>query len=291
MSRTEGEVAKRGVLYIVATPIGNLGDISQRAIEVLKNVDFIAAEDTRHSKRLLEHYGIKTPTFAFHDFNEKKKADAVIKRLIRGKDIALISDAGTPLISDPGYQLVSRAHHNQIKVVPVPGACAVISALSASGLASDRFVFEGFLPNKAAARLSQLKKLSTERRTLIFYEAPHRIIACLEDMLQAFGGERYGVLARELTKSFETIYGSKLADLIDWIKLDSNRQRGEFVILLQGEANERDDIDEETSKILDVLLSELPLKQASALTSKITGKKKNTLYQMALERKSGMPAT
>ncbi len=275
----------QGVLYIVATPIGNLGDITHRAIEILNNVDFIAAEDTRHSRRLMEHYIIKTPMFAFHDFNEKKKVENVIKRILNGESIALISDAGTPLISDPGYQLVSHAHQHQIKVVPVPGPSALITAMSVAGLASDRFTFEGFLANKGSARIGQLEKLKSEQRTMIFYEAPHRIIACLKDMLQVFGEDRYLVLARELTKSFETIHGDKLIAIIGWIQEDANRQRGEFVILVQGEDIQKHVITDEATRILDTLLTELPLKQASALAAKITGIKKNTLYQQALDWK------
>jgi len=272
-------------LYIVATPIGNLSDISERAVQILKQVDLIAVEDTRHSGKLLQHSGVSTPMQALHEHNEAKKVEQLIELLTAGKSIALISDAGTPLISDPGYQLVKAAIDAGIKVSPVPGASALIAALSASGLPSDAFIFEGFLPNKSASRLKKLEALADESRTLIFYEAPHRIIDCLEDMQQVFGAERVAVVARELTKTFETIKKDSLENLLNWIKADSNQQRGEFVLLIQGQEKAATTINAEAERILDILLQELPLKQASQLAARITGIKKNTLYELALNKR------
>jgi len=272
-------------LYIVATPIGNLSDISERAVQILKQVDLIAVEDTRHSGKLLQHSGVSTPMQALHEHNEAKKVEQLIELLAAGKSIALISDAGTPLISDPGYQLVKAAIDAGIKVSPVPGVSALIAALSASGLPSDAFIFEGFLPNKSASRLKKLEALADESRTLIFYEAPHRIIDCLEDMQQVFGAERVAVVARELTKTFETIKKDSLENLLSWIKADSNQQRGEFVLLIQGQEKAATTVNAEAERILDILLQELPLKQASQLAARITGIKKNTLYQIGLNKK------
>jgi len=228
---------------------------------------------------------VSTPTQALHEHNEAKKVEQLIELLAAGKSIALISDAGTPLISDPGYQLVKAAIDAGIKVSPVPGASALIAALSASGLPSDAFIFEGFLPNKSAGRLKKLEALADESRTLIFYEAPHRIIDCLEDMQQVFGAERVAVVARELTKTFETIKKDSLENLLSWIKADSNQQRGEFVLLIQGQEKAATTVNAEAERILDILLQELPLKQASQLAARITGIKKNTLYQIGLNKK------
>jgi len=274
-------------LYVVATPIGNLSDISARAIEVLKRVDLIACEDTRHSSRLLNHLNIQKPLLSYHDHNESQQTQNLICKLQAGQSIALISDAGTPLISDPGYQLVKQAHQSNITVVPLPGPCALITALSASGLPSDRFTFEGFLPAKQQARVETLEKLKTETRTLIFYESTHRIRASLEDMVKVFGADRHAVVARELTKAFETLRGDELANLSEWVKGDANQRKGEVVLLVRGaEAQESDETRVETEKVLAVLLEELPVKQAAQLAAKITGGKKNALYQMALEMKS-----
>lgn len=272
-------------LYIVATPIGNLSDISERAVQILKQVDLIAVEDTRHSGKLLQHIGVSTPMQALHEHNESKKVEHMLELLCTGKSIALISDAGTPLISDPGYQLVKAAMEAGIKVSPVPGASALIAALSASGLPSDAFVFEGFLPNKSAARLKKLETLSDESRTLIFYEAPHRIIDCMADMQQVFGAARLAVVARELTKTFETIKKDNLENLLSWIKADSNQQRGEFVLLIQGQEKDKTVVNVEAEFVLDTLMQELPLKQASQLAAKLTGVKKNTLYELGLSKK------
>lgn len=271
-------------LYVVATPIGNLGDMTERAINILRQVDLIAAEDTRHSKRLLEHLGILTPMKAFHNFNEAQRATELLTLLQNGKSIALISDAGTPLISDPGYRLVSLVREHGITVHPIPGACALIAALSASGLPSDRFVFEGFLPAKSSARCEQLKLLVDETRTLLFYESPHRILSSLVDMIKIFGEDRMAVVARELTKTFETIKQASLKDLLDWMTNDPNQQKGEFVILIKGvEKIQDEETDNEALRVLKILLTELPLKQASQLAAKITGAKKNWLYEKAIK--------
>ncbi|MFV3330552.1 16S rRNA (cytidine(1402)-2'-O)-methyltransferase [Pseudomonas sp. NY15437] len=275
-----------GTLYVVATPIGNLDDISARALKVLADVALIAAEDTRHSVRLLQHFGIQTPLAACHEHNEREQGGRFLNKLQAGEDVALISDAGTPLISDPGYHLVRQARAAGIAVVPVPGACALIAALSAAGLPSDRFVFEGFLPAKAAGRRGRLEALLDEPRTLIFYEAPHRVLECIEDMAAILGDERPALLARELTKTFETLKGLPLGELREFVAADSNQQRGECVLLVAGKpAPEGDEaLDAQTLRVLDLLLAELPVKRAAALAAEITGARKNQLYQIALER-------
>jgi 16S rRNA (cytidine1402-2'-O)-methyltransferase len=276
-----------GTLYVVATPIGNLEDISARALRVLAEVALIAAEDTRHSARLMQHFGISTPLAACHEHNERDEGGRFIKRLLAGDDVALISDAGTPLISDPGYHLVRQARAAGIRVVPLPGACALIAALSAAGLPSDRFIFEGFLPAKQAARRSRLEQLREEPRTLIFYEAPHRILDSLIDLEVVFGPDRPAVLGRELTKTFETLKGAPLAKLRAWVESDSNQQRGECVLVIGGwQAPQGDDaVDANTLRVLHLLLAELPVKRAAAVASEITGVKKNLLYQLALQSK------
>jgi 16S rRNA (cytidine1402-2'-O)-methyltransferase len=279
-----------GTLYVVATPIGNLDDITARALRVLREVSLIAAEDTRHSARLMQHFGIGTPLAACHEHNEREQGSHFITRLLSGADVALISDAGTPLISDPGYHLVRNARAAGIRVVPVPGPSALITALSAAGLPSDRFIFEGFLPAKTAGRRARLEQVKEEPRTLIFYEAPHRILECLEDMQLVFGGERPALLARELTKTFETLKGLPLADLSAWVAADSNQQRGECVVLVAGwQAPEGDDaLSVEALRVLDLLLQDLPLKRAAALAAEITGVRKNLLYQAALDRQKDL---
>ena len=274
-----------GSLYVVATPIGNLDDISARALNILRSVALIAAEDTRHSARLLQHFGIDTPLAACHEHNERDQGGRFIARLQAGEDVALISDAGTPLISDPGYHLVRQARAAGVPVVPVPGPCALIAALSAAGLPSDRFIFEGFLPAKAAGRRARLEQVKEEPRTLIFYEAPHRILECLQDMQSVFGGERPALLARELTKTFETLKGMPLSELAAWVAADANQQRGECVVLVAGwQAPEGEEaVSAEALRVLDLLLAEMPLKRAAALAAEITGVRKNLLYQVALE--------
>lgn len=273
-----------GTLYVVATPIGNLDDISARMLKTLQNVALIAAEDTRHSARLMQHFGINTPLIACHDHNERDQGLRLVERLLAGESIALISDAGTPLISDPGFHLVRAARAAGVPVVPVPGPCALIAALSAAGLPSDRFVFEGFLPARSSGRRQQLEALREEPRTLIFYEAPHRLLESLRDMQTVFGDERVVVLARELTKTFETIKGAPLVELCAWVEADSNQQRGECVLLVEGwRAPEGEEsLSAEVLRILQLLLAELPLKRAAALAAEITGVRKNLLYQEAL---------
>ena len=275
-----------GSLYVVATPIGNLDDISARALTILRSVALIAAEDTRHSARLMQHFGISTPLAACHEHNERDQGGRFLARLQAGDDVALISDAGTPLISDPGYHLVRQARAAGIAVVPVPGACALIAALSAAGLPSDRFIFEGFLPAKAAGRRARLEQVKEEPRTLIFYEAPHRILECLQDMQAVFGDERPALLARELTKTFETLKGMPLAELVAWVAADSNQQRGECVVLVAGwqPPEGEESVSAEALRVLDLLLAEMPLKRAAALAAEITGVRKNVLYQVALAR-------
>lgn len=276
-----------GTLYVVATPIGNLDDISVRAQRTLREVALIAAEDTRHSLRLLQHFGIETPLAACHEHNEREQGGRFITRLLAGEDVALVSDAGTPLISDPGYHLVRQALAAGIPVVPVPGPCALIAGLSAAGLPSDRFIFEGFLPAKSAGRRARLEALREEPRTLIFYEAPHRLLESIQDMAEIFGEGRQAVLARELTKTFETLKGLPLGELREWVAADANQQRGECVLLIGGwEAPEEEGIDAEALRVLDLLLAELPVKRAAALAAEITGVRKNLLYQAALERKA-----
>lgn len=270
-------------LYIVATPIGNLADISARAIEVLSSVDLIAAEDTRHSKYLLQHHGIETPTISLHEHNEQQRSELLLTKIADGNSIALISDAGTPLISDPGFRLVNMAREQGVEVIPIPGACAVITALSASGLSTERFAFEGFLPPKATARRQVLEKLVNEPRTMIFYESPKRMVASLQDMLSVFGGERKACLARELTKMFETIVTLPLAELVEVVISDANHQKGEIVLLIEGQSTVTDIDEAEQLRVLNILLKEMPLKQAASITASILGIKKNKAYDMALK--------
>ncbi|AWX15197.1 16S rRNA (cytidine(1402)-2'-O)-methyltransferase [Mergibacter septicus] len=273
-----------GTLYIVATPIGNLQDISQRALEVFQQVDLIAAEDTRHSGLLLSHYAIKKPFFALHDHNEQHKASLLIQKLHQGQNIALISDAGTPLISDPGFHLVRQCRQNGIKVVPLPGACAAITALCASGIASNRFCFEGFLPAKSKGRRERLQQIAKEERTLIFYESPHRILDTLQDMLHCFGEKRYLMLAKELTKTWETFYGDQIGAVIEWLLADPNRQKGEMVLIVEGvSASTEEQLPADALFALERLSQELPLKKAAALTAELYGCKKNDLYRYGLE--------
>lgn len=275
---------KTGILYIVATPIGNLDDITQRALNTFEQVDLIAAEDTRHSGLLLSHYGIKKPFFALHDHNEQQRATVLVEKLSQGFNIALISDAGTPLISDPGFHLVRACRQAGIKIVPVVGACAAIAALCSSGIASDRFCFEGFLPAKSKARCDKLAQLASETRTLIFYESTHRILDTLADMQQEFGAERYIVMARELTKTWETIYGANIQELLEWLKEDANRIKGEIVLVVEGKQNsDEKEIPAQAIKLLERLNQELPLKKAAAIVAETFDCKKNELYQYGLD--------
>ena len=270
-------------LYIVATPIGNLGDITLRAVETLNKVDLIAAEDTRHSQRLMSHLGVSTRLLSLHEHNEREKSQAIIDKVKEGQNVALISDAGTPLISDPGYFLVKLAQEQGVKVVPIPGVSAVVTAISVSGLPSDRFVFEGFLPAKSGNKQRVLDLFKFESRTVIFYESPHRIVDTLEVMLAVFGEARRLVLARELTKTFETIKGDSLGRLCEWVKSDANQQRGEFVLLLDGAVDVPEESVVDQDKMLALLIAELPIKKASKIVAEVTGANKKALYQRALE--------
>ncbi|GKX56427.1 ribosomal RNA small subunit methyltransferase I [Leminorella grimontii] len=271
-------------LYVVPTPIGNLGDITQRALDVLNHVNLIAAEDTRHTGLLLQHFAINAQLFALHDHNEQAKADILIAKLQDGHSIALVSDAGTPLINDPGYHLVRRCREAGIRVIPLPGACAAITALSAAGLPSDRFCYEGFLPAKTKARCDTLRELEQEPRTMIFYESTHRLLDSLRDMVEVWGAARYVVLARELTKTWETIYGAPVGELLAWIEEDEVRRKGEMVLIVEGYKSDDDDaLPPEALRTLALLQKELPLKKAAALAAEIHGVKKNALYRYALE--------
>jgi 16S rRNA (cytidine1402-2'-O)-methyltransferase len=277
---------RAGVLSIVATPIGNREDISARALGVLKAVSLIAAEDTRHSKKLLAHYGIGTPLLSVHEHNEREVAGRLVQRLLAGEDIALISDAGTPLISDPGFHLVRVARQAGIRVIPLPGPSALVAALSVSGLPTDRFAFEGFLPAKQAARRQRLQGLAATTATLVFYESSHRILDCLADMSACLGGAREASIARELTKTFETVLTGTLSGLLERLRADSHQQKGEFVVMVQG-APPRDpaEVDAVSGQVLAILMSELPLKQAVSLAARITGASRNVLYQQGLKLK------
>lgn len=270
-------------LFVVATPIGHLDDMSYRAIEVLKSVSLIAAEDTRTSAQLLKHFNISTSLTACHDHNESNKIDQLIQKLLNGENIALISDAGTPLISDPGFKFVRAAQQHNIRVTPVPGACAAIAALSAVGLPSDRFSFEGFLPSKQSQRILNLEKLKDETQTLIFYEAPHRILDSVQDMTNIFGEDRPVGFAREITKTFETIKKMTLGELVHFIKNDHNQQKGEIVLVIGGAAQEKDLTQEKLDQLLVRLLQDLSVKAASQLAADLTGIKKKVAYQRALE--------
>jgi 16S rRNA (cytidine1402-2'-O)-methyltransferase len=270
----------RGRLWVVATPIGNLDDLSQRARDTLRRVDLIAAEDTRHSAPLLAQAGSRARTLALHEHNEREQAARVVEHLRGGGEAALISDAGTPLISDPGFRLVRAAREAGYDVSPVPGPCAAIAALSVAGLPSDRFVFEGFLPAKGAARRERLQALAAETRTLIFYESSHRIVESLADAIGAFGGAREAVLARELTKLFETIIAAPLADIATRVAADANQQRGEFVLLVAGAAGEAADAQlAEGRRVFALLREELPPARAAKLAAAITGAPRKQLYE------------
>jgi len=272
-------------LYVVATPIGNFGDMSQRAVEVLRNVDLIAAEDTRHSQRLLQHYGINTHVTAFHDHSDERALHRIGKYLEGGGSVALISDAGTPLISDPGYRLVRYVQDRGFAVRPVPGACAAIAALSVSGLPTDRFMFEGFLPAREGARVNRLSALAAEPVTLVFYEAPHRIEASLQSMIKVFGGAREAVLAREITKLFETVKRGSLAELEQFVHGDNNQTKGEMVLLVAGREAMEQDVSADVAALLLRLSQDLPAKQAAAVVADCTGLRKNRLYEHLLAMK------
>jgi len=267
-----------GTLHVVATPIGNLGDLSPRAQEVLRAVAAICAEDTRRSGQLLSHFGIATPLLALHEHNEEAIAERVVARLLRGESLALVSDAGTPLVSDPGYRLVRAARAAGVRVSPVPGACAAIAALSVAGLASDRFAFEGFLPPRAAARRERLRQLAGEIRTLVFYESSHRIVETLEDLVAIFGAARPAVLARELTKLFETVLDGGLAELLAAVNADANQRKGEFVMVVEGAGEDADARLAEGQRVYALLAAQLPPSAAARLAAEITGAPRKALY-------------
>ena len=277
---------KLGTLYIVATPIGNLGDITLRALETLKNVAAIAAEDTRHTSGLLSHFGITKKLVAVHEHNEHQSAEKLLLQLQAGENIALVTDAGTPAVSDPGAIVVNLVRKAGIKVVPIPGVSAVITALSVSGISQNGFYFHGFLPASGSARRKMLEGLKSQTVTLVFYEAPHRIVESIVDLYTVLGNRRI-TFARELTKTFETIYSCDLSVAEAWVLADSNQQRGEFVLLIEVELpKEIAAVDEESARILKCLLADLPLKQAVKLATEITHLKKNDLYELALSFKN-----
>jgi 16S rRNA (cytidine1402-2'-O)-methyltransferase len=275
-------------LYVVATPIGNFGDMSQRAIDILQSVDVIAAEDTRHSRRLLHFFGVDTPTMAYHDHSDERALERVGDCLAGGGSVALVSDAGTPLISDPGYRMVRYVQDRGFPVRPVPGPCAAVAALSASGLATDRFLFEGFLPNRDGARANRLAALANESVTVIFYEAPHRIDACLQSMINAFGSDREAVLAREITKTFETIKRGPLGQLATFVSADNNQRKGEFVLMVAGRprGEQGQELDADVAALLLRLAEELPAKRAAAVVADCTGLRKKHLYEYLVAHKA-----
>ncbi|MEY4475014.1 MAG: rRNA methyltransferase [Pseudomonadota bacterium] len=288
MNQHDRAVISASTLYVVPTPIGNPRDMTHRALEVLKGVDLIAAEDTRHTGLLLQHFAISARLFALHDHNEQQKADVLLAKLQEGQSIALVSDAGTPLINDPGYHLVRRCREAGIRVVPLPGACAAITALSAAGIASDRFCYEGFLPAKTKGRKDTLQALIEEPRTLIFYESTHRLLESLQDMVTVLGPQRYVVLARELTKTYESIHGAPVGELLAWVQEEETRRRGEMVLIVEGYKVQADDtLPAVALRTLALLQKELPLKKAAALAAEIHGVKKNALYKYALEQQNG----
>ena len=272
-------------LYVVATPIGNFGDMSQRAVDVLRQVDLIAAEDTRHSRRLLQHFGIETPLMAYHDHSDERALRRIIGCFEADESVALVSDAGTPLVSDPGYRLVRSVQDEGHKVFPIPGACAAVAALSATGLPTDRFLFEGFLPAKRGARENRLRALRTESATLIFYEAPHRIVDTLEALVEVFGPVREAALAREVTKLYETIRRLPLSALAQFVREDNNQQKGEIVLLVAGASARESQLDTDVASLLVRLAQELPAKRAAAVVAEHTGLRKKQLYDYLLSLK------
>ncbi|MFN4290410.1 MAG: 16S rRNA (cytidine(1402)-2'-O)-methyltransferase [Permianibacter sp.] len=278
--------AGAGVLYVVATPIGNLADWSARAISVLREAHTVYAEDTRHSQTLLHHHDIRTPLRSLHEHNEQQRVAELAGLLGQGETLALISDAGTPLISDPGFKLVRELRAQGFRVAPVPGPCALIAALSCAGLPTDRFSFEGFLPAKAGARRERLQALARDPRTLVFYEAPHRILETLQDAASAFGADRPAVLARELTKTFETFLDGTLAELVARVEQDSDQQRGEIVLMIAGTPERSEtETDDQAARVLSLLLPDMPLSRAVAVAEQLTGLPHKPLYKKALELK------
>jgi 16S rRNA (cytidine1402-2'-O)-methyltransferase len=266
------------ILHVVATPIGNLGDLSPRGREILARVAAICAEDTRHTRQLLAHFGIDKPLIALHEHNEDAVVDSLVARLVAGESLALVSDAGTPLVSDPGFRLVRAARDAGIRVSPVPGPCAFIAALSVAGLPSDRFVFEGFLPAKSGARRERLQQLAAETRTLAFYESAHRIEAALADMAAVFGGDRPAVLAREMTKLFETVLDGTLASLQARVGADPNQRKGEFVVLVRGAGDDADARIAEGRRLYAKLGEHLPPSTAAKIAADLSGAPRKALY-------------
>jgi len=282
-------VTPSGTLYVVATPIGHLGDLSARAREVLSSVAVVAAEDTRHTGRLLQALGLSRPMLSLHEHNERERAQAVLARLQAGEDVALVSDAGTPLVSDPGFALVRAATDAGLRVVPVPGACAAVAALSVAGLPTDRFCFEGFLPAKRAARRARLEELAGETRTMVFYEAPQRIRDTLEDAVSILGEDRRATVARELTKLHESLYHGSLRELADRAGRDPDMQRGEIVLLVAGAAAQAAAEGAEVDRVLQVLLKSMPASRAAAIAAELTGARRNDCYRRALELARDVP--
>ncbi len=276
----------KGALYIVATPIGNLEDLSPRAKTVLDKVDLILAEDIRHSRPMLNRFGIETNIRAYHDHNEREQTPKLIELLQQGQSIALISDAGTPLICDPGYHLLGAAHAEKVRVIPIPGASAMVSALCASGFSAEKFVFEGYLPAERAARQTRMQVLQTEERTLVFHEAPHRIIHFMKDSIDCFGASRQAVIAKEITKLHETIFRDSLENILLWLQADSVRCKGEFVVVIQGERGAQFD-SVEARRVLEILLRQHSVKDAVKLATEILNGKKNELYKLAMVLKEG----
>jgi 16S rRNA (cytidine1402-2'-O)-methyltransferase len=284
MSAGVTESVAAGTLYVVATPIGNLGDLSPRAREVLARVQLIAAEDTRHTRQLLQAFGIDTALTSLHEHNEMHKSAALISRLTTGESLALVSDAGTPLISDPGFDLVAEARARGVAVVVVPGPCAAIAALSIAGLPTDRFVFEGFLPAKNAARVARLRELANEPRTMIFYEAPHRLAEVLRDLAAELGADRRASVSRELTKRFETTYPGTLAQLCEMAAQNADMSRGEIVIIVSGNPAPPSSAQAlNADQLLRALLEELAPSQAAKIAAKLTGEKRSELYARATQ--------
>lgn len=276
-----------GTLYVVATPIGNLGDVSPRALVILSGVDAVAAEDTRHSRNLLRHFGIDKPCVALHEHNERTQVEQLVERLRSGQALALVSDAGTPVVSDPGYHLVRAAHVAGCRVVSIPGPSAAIAALSISGQSAERFVFEGFLPAKPAARAQRLESLRYEERTLVFFEAPHRVVETLESMARILGGSREVTFVRELSKLYETARLTRLGELLEWVRGDAQQQKGEIVLVVRGAENASSADGTAAEEVLRTLLHELSLKQAVTLAAKLTGMNRNRLYEAALRLQEG----
>ncbi|MBQ5938739.1 16S rRNA (cytidine(1402)-2'-O)-methyltransferase [Massilia sp. AB1] len=284
-----GEAAQQSyptaTLYVVATPIGNVTDITLRALHLLALADVVACEDTRKTGALLQRFGLNKQTIAAHQHNEREVADKIVERLQAGQRVALVSDAGTPAVSDPGARIVDAVRNAGLNVVPLPGPSAAITALSASGLVNDRFHFVGFLPAKSKQREAALAPLVREASTLVFYEAPHRIVDCVEALMEAFEPTRQVVFARELSKLFEEVHRCALSEALAWVKADQHRERGEFVVLVEGAVAETDEQDAEAERILQILLTECSVKQAANLAAQITGRKKNALYERALQIK------